>query len=166
MTQFCDWLHSSWGSLSASINGYRHHSLCLIYMFLLRSAAKSCYLWSSPILCECSGRHPWEKPQLPVFPPQGSFTGRSLDDCLTTFLLWHPLFFASYRGSLAWRGWYTCPMYGGCPYTRQHQSLMQQEEVGLGGGLVTVHIGLSLSKRGCQQQFDAPPPKSLLPTYP
>ena len=22
-------------------------------------------------------------------------------------------------------GWYTCPMYDGCPYTREHQSLMQ-----------------------------------------
>ena len=29
VTQFCDWSHSSWGSLSTSINGYRHCSLCL-----------------------------------------------------------------------------------------------------------------------------------------
>ena len=92
MTQFCDWSHSSWGSLSTSVNGYRCHSLCLMYMFLLRSAAKSDYLWSSPILCGCSSRHPWQKLQLPVFPPKGSFTGRSLGDHLTTFLLWHPLF--------------------------------------------------------------------------
>ena len=34
MTQFCDWLHPSWGSLSTSINRYRHHSLCLTYVFL------------------------------------------------------------------------------------------------------------------------------------
>ena len=102
MTQFCDWLHSSWGSLSASINGYRHCSLCLMYVFLPKSAAKSCYLWSSPILSGCSGRCPWERLQLPVFPPQGSFTGRSLGDHLTTFLLWCPPFFTSYRGSLAW----------------------------------------------------------------
>ena len=47
MTQFHDWLHSSWGSLSASINGYRCCFLCLMYMFLPRSAAKSHYLWSS-----------------------------------------------------------------------------------------------------------------------
>ena len=80
MTQFHDWSHPSWGPLSASINGYRCHSLCLTYMFLPKSAAKSCYLWSSPILGGCSGRCPWEKPQLPIFPPQGSFTGRSLGD--------------------------------------------------------------------------------------
>ena len=100
VTQFCDWLHSSWGSLSASINGYRHCSLCLTYMFLPRSKATSCYLWSSPILSGCSSRCPQQKLQLPVFPPQGSFTGRSLGDHLTTFLLWHPLPFTSYRDSL------------------------------------------------------------------
>ena len=92
MTQFCDWSHSSWGSLSASINGHGHRSLCLTYVFLPRSAATSCYLWSSPILSGCSSRHPWQKLQLPIFPPQGSFTGRSSGDCLTTFHLWHPLF--------------------------------------------------------------------------
>ena len=52
----------------------------------------------------CSSGHPWEKPQLPIFPPQGNFTGRLLGDHLTTFLLWHPLFFTSYIGSLAWGG--------------------------------------------------------------
>ena len=104
MTQFHDWLHSSWGSLCTSINGYRCHSLCRMYVFLLRSAATSHYLWYSPILSGCSGRHPWQKLQLPIYPPQSSFTGRSLGDHLTTLLLWHPLFFTSYRGSLAWGG--------------------------------------------------------------
>ena len=104
MTQFCDWLHCSLGSLSTSINRHGCHSLCLMYMFLLRSAATSCYLWSSSILSGCPGRCLWQKLQLPIFPPQGSFTGRSLGDCLTTFLLWHPLFPTSYRGSLAWGG--------------------------------------------------------------
>ena len=78
VTQFCDWLHCFWGSLSASINGHGHHSLCLTYVFLPKSTATSHYLWSSPILSGCSGRHPQQKPQLPIFPPQGSFTGRSL----------------------------------------------------------------------------------------
>ena len=64
----------------------------------------SLYLWSSPVLSGCSGRCPWCKLQLPIFPPQGSFTGRSLGDCLTTFLLWCPLFITSDRGSLAWGG--------------------------------------------------------------
>ena len=104
MTQFCDWLHPSWGSLSTSINGHRCHSLYLTYVFLLKSAAKSHYLWSSPGLSGCSSRHPWEKLQLDIFPPQGSFTGRSLGDHLTTFFLWHPLFCTSDRGSLAWGG--------------------------------------------------------------
>ena len=75
-----------------------------MYMFLLRSATKSLYLWSSPILSGCSGRCPWYKPQLPIFPPKGSFTGRSSGDHLTIFLLWCPLFITSNRGSLAWGG--------------------------------------------------------------
>ena len=62
-------------------------------------------------------------------------------------------------------GWYTCPMYDGCPYTREHQSLMQQE-VNFSGRLMTFCVGLSLHMRGHQLQFDAPPLKSLLPTYP
>ena len=73
-------------------------------MFLLRSAAKSLYLWSSPILSGCSSRCPWYKLQPPIFPPQGSFTGRSSGDCLTIFLLWCPLFITSNRGSLVWGG--------------------------------------------------------------
>ena len=75
-----------------------------MYMFLLRSAAKSLYLWSSPVLSGCSGRCPWYKVQLPIFPPQGSFTGTSFSDHLAIFLLWHPLFITSKRGSLAWGG--------------------------------------------------------------
>ena len=75
-----------------------------MYMFLPRFATKSLYLWSSPILSGCSGRHPQYMPQLPIFPPQGSITGRSSGDCLTIFLLWHLLFITSNRGSLAWVG--------------------------------------------------------------
>ena len=70
MTQFCDWLHPSWGSLSNSINKYRHQSLCLTYVFLPKSAAKSYYLWSSPVISGCSSRCPWEKLQLPIFHPR------------------------------------------------------------------------------------------------
>ena len=51
MTQFSDWSHSSSGSLSANINGYRCHSLCLTYVFLPKFAAKSLYL--------CVFTHPW-----------------------------------------------------------------------------------------------------------
>ena len=79
-------------------------SLCFIYVSLQRSAAKSLYLWSSPVFSGCSSRCPWFKLQLPIFPPQGSFTGRSLGDCLAIILLWHPLFITSWGGSLAWGG--------------------------------------------------------------
>ena len=104
MIQFCDWSHSSWGSLSARVNGHKCHSLCLTYVFLPRSAATSHYLWSSPILGGHCGRHPWQKLQLPVFPTQGNFTGRLSGYRPTTFFLWCPLFFTSYRGSLVWGG--------------------------------------------------------------
>ena len=92
------------GSLSASINRYWHLSLCLMYVFLPRSAATSRYLRSSPILSGCSSRHPQQKLHLPIFPPQGSFAGRFSGDHLTIFLLWHPLPFTSYRGNLVWGG--------------------------------------------------------------
>ena len=75
-----------------------------MYVFLLRFAAKSLYLWSSPILSGCSGRHPWYKLQLPIFSLQGSFTGRSLVTALPFFSCVHPLFITSGRGSLAWGG--------------------------------------------------------------
>ena len=75
-----------------------------MYVCLPRSAAKSLYLWSPAILSGSSSRCPWCKPQLPIFPPQGSFTGRSLGDCLAIFLLLYPHFVTSNRGSLAWGG--------------------------------------------------------------
>ena len=59
VTQFHEWSHSSLGSLSAGINGLQCCSLCLTYVFLLRSAATSCYLWSSLVSGGCSSRHPW-----------------------------------------------------------------------------------------------------------
>ena len=49
--------------------------------------------------------------------------------------------------------WYTCPVYDGCQYTREHQPLMQQEEASFGGGLVTIHAGLSLRRRAHQLRF-------------
>ena len=62
--------------------------------------------------------------------------------------------------------WYTCPMYDGCPYTREHQPLMRREEASFGGGLVTVCVGSSLHRRAHQLRFVVTPPKSLHPTYP
>ena len=124
MTQFSGWSHSSWDSLSTSINRYRRHSLCLMYVFLLRSAATSHYLWSSPILSKCSGRHPQQKPQLPIFHPKEALLVG----------LWVPYHYSLMASSflqllqmyscMGW-GWYTCPTYYSCPYTREYQSLMQ-----------------------------------------
>ena len=74
------------------------------FIILPKFAARSLYLWSSPVFGGHSGRCPWYKPQLSIFPPQGSFTGRSFGDRFTNFLLWHPLFITSDRGSLAWDG--------------------------------------------------------------
>ena len=80
-----------------------------------------------------------------------------------------PLFFLYkvqlFTSCMGW-GWYTCSMYDGCPYTRECQPLMWWEEVSFGGALVTFHVGLPLHKRGCPSWSDAPPPRSLLPTYP
>ena len=104
VTQFCEWLHLSWSLLSTSINGHWCCFLHLMYVFLPRSAATSCHLTSPPIFCGCSDRCPWQKLLLPIYPPQGSFTGRSLGDHLTIILLWCPLCFTSYRGSLVQSG--------------------------------------------------------------
>ena len=43
---------------------------------------------------------------------------------------------------------------------------MQQEEASVGGGLMTVHVGLSFHRRAHQLQFVMTPPKSLHPTHP
>ena len=142
MTQFHDWLHSSWGSLSTSINGYRCHSLCLMYVFLPRSAAKSCYLWSSPILCGSFGKCPQQKLQLPHFfhPREALLVGHwvttlSLFSC-GILLLPPPAEEVLHRVGLV----HLSHVHDGCPYTREHQSLMQWEEVGFSGGLVTFHM--------------------------
>ena len=64
-----------------------------------------------------------------------------------------------------WWGWYTYPMHGRCPYTRECQPLTWWEEASFGGGCMTVHIGLSLCRRGCLSWSDAPPHMPHLPTY-
>ena len=79
-------------------------SLCLMYVSFWGLQPKSLYLGSSPVLSGHSSRCPWSKLQLPIFPPQGSFTGRLLGDHLAIFLLWHPSFINSNGGSLAWGG--------------------------------------------------------------
>ena len=80
----------------------QHQWASTLFLLPYVCVPSSHYLRSSPVLSGCSSRCPQQKPQCPIFPPQRSFTGRSLGDCLTTFLLWHPLSFTSCRGSLAW----------------------------------------------------------------
>ena len=62
--------------------------------------------------------------------------------------------------------WYTCSVYDGCPYTRECQPLMQREEAGFGGGLMTIRVGSSLCRRARQPRFDVTLPKSLHLTDP
>ena len=54
MTQFHEWSHQSWGSLSTGVYGQQCHSLSQMHMFLLTSTATSHYLRSSPIFSGCS----------------------------------------------------------------------------------------------------------------
>ena len=167
VTQFCEWSHSSWGSLSASINGHWCCSLCLTCMILPRFAATSHYLRSSPVLSGHSGRCPQQMLQLPVFPPQGSFTCRSLGDHLTIVLLWCPLSFTSCRGSLALGGTGTPVQCMMAAYTQGNANLWCNEKKSVSvEALWPSMLVLSLHKRGCLLQSDAPCPKSLLPTYP
>ena len=47
-------------------------------------------------------------------------------------------------------GWYTCPVYDSCPYTRECQSLTQQEEVRFQWRTHDLPCWfMSLYKRGC-----------------
>ena len=91
-----------WSTIHQHHMGYRRHPSALhTYSFQgLQPNHFTC--GPSPVLGGCSSRCPQSKLQLPIFPPQGSFTGRSLGDCLAVFLLWHPLIITSHGGSLAW----------------------------------------------------------------
>ena len=62
--------------------------------------------------------------------------------------------------------WYICSMHDRHLNTRECQPLMQWEEVGFSGGCMTIHLGLSLCRRGCLSWSDVPPHMSPLPTYP
>ena len=126
MTQFSDWLHFPLGSLSASINRYRCHSLCLTYMFLLKFAARSLYLWSSPILDGCSGRHPWYKPQLSIFHPREALLVGHQVTALPLFSC--GILFSSPQTEVVLCGVglvHLSHVHDSCPYTREHQPLMQ-----------------------------------------
>ena len=153
----------------SSMSGHIHHGVHYLPASMgidLRSAATSYYLRSSSILGGHSGRCPWQKLQLSIFPPRGTFTGRSSGDCLIIVLLWCPLSFTSCRGSLAWGGTGTpvpCMMaahtQGNANFQCNKKKLVSVED--LWPSLLVCHF-----VRGYLLQSEAPPPKSLLPTYP
>ena len=72
-------------------------------MFLLKFAATSPYLWSSPVLSGCSSRYPQYKLQLPVFHPREVLLVGHWVTALP-FSLVASSFITSDRGSLAWGG--------------------------------------------------------------
>ena len=107
--------------------------------------------WSSPILCGCSGRHPWVEVATSSFihPREALLVGHQVT-ALPLFSCGIHFHSTSFRGKSCMRwGWYTCPMYDSCPYTRECQPLMQWEvSFGLSGACMTFHVGSSLCKRG------------------
>ena len=167
MIQFCDWSHSSWGSLSASINGHWCHSLYLTYIFLPRSAATSHYLWSSPVLDGCSGRCPWQKLQLPVFHPREALlvghwvTTLPLSSCGILFLSALTEVVLHGVGLVHLSHVRQLPIHKGMPISDvMGRSWFQWKTCYLP---CWVHHFI---RGDVSPWFDTPPPKSLLPTYP
>ena len=99
-----DWSHSPSGSLSASVNGYRH----------CPSALRTCSFQSLlPHHLTC-GLHPSSVDaavdvhgiscNVPFLHPREALLVGHWVTTLPFFLLWHPLFITSDRGSLVWVG--------------------------------------------------------------
>ena len=166
MTQFGDWLHSSWGSLSASINGHWHHSLCLTYVFFwgLQPLHVTCGLHTSSVDApvDIHGR----SCNFPFFHPREALlvghqvTALPLSSCGILFL--SPLTEVVLHGvglvDLSHVWW--LPIHKRMPIsdaTIRSQFWWRTHD--LPCWFVTL-------EEGRQLQFDAPPPKSLLPTYP
>ena len=101
MTQFSEWQLPSFSSLSASINGYRHHPSALHTCSSRGALPKHLTRGLHPSSVDAPGRCPQSKSQLPIFPPLGSFSGRSSGDHLTILLSWHYFCITSRGGSLA-----------------------------------------------------------------
>ena len=102
MTQFCDWSHSSWGSLSVSqALTSLPSALCMCSFQGLQPHHITCGLHLSSVdtPVDVHGR----SHNFPFFHPREALLVGLSGNCLTNFL-WHPLSFTSYRGSLAW-GW-------------------------------------------------------------
>ena len=94
-----------WVHYPPAVNGYRHRpsALCMCSFQSMLPYHLTCGLHLSSVDTPVDVH--MYKPQLPIFPPQGSFTGRSCQvTALPFFLLWHPLFITSDRGSLAYGG--------------------------------------------------------------
>ena len=167
MTQFHEWLHWSWGSLSTGIYGQWH---------VIPSAKCTCSFQCLQPHHVTWGFHP-SSVDAPV-----DVHGRSCN-----FLLIHP------REVLLAGHWVTTLPLLSCGIiiislplevslhgvglvhmshawqmhdTRECQPLTQWEQVSFGGGYVTFCIGPSLHKRGCLSWSDVPPHMYPFPTYP
>ena len=101
VTWFSEWQLPSFSSLSAGFNGYRRHPSALC-MCSSRGAPPKHLTWGlhpSSVDAPVEVHNP--SLQLPVFPPLGSFSGRSLGNRLTILLLWCYFCITSGGGSLA-----------------------------------------------------------------
>ena len=166
MTQFSEWQHSSFGSLSTSINWYRHHpsALCMCSSRGLQPNHFTCGHHPSSVdalvdIHDPSHNFPF------LHPREASLVGHQVTalpslSCGVLFLsppeevVLHGVGLV-HLSCVLW-----LPIHKGMP------TLMQQKEAGFGGGLVTIHVASSLHRRAHQPRFVITPPKSLHPTYP
>ena len=137
-----------------------------MYMFLRRSAAKSLYLWSSPILGGHSSRHPWSKLQLPIFHPREALLVGPRVTALPSFSC--GILSLSLLEEVVLHGVGTgtsvlCMMVA---HTQGNATSDMMRRSSFGGGLVTICAGSSLRRRAHQLWFVVTPPKSLLPPIP
>ena len=135
------------GSLSASINGYRHHpsALCMCSSRDLQPNHLTCGLHPSSVDAPVDVHNPSHN--FPFFHPwEASLVGHWVTTLLSCSC---SILFLSLPKEVTCKGWdwYTCPVYDGCPYTRECQPLMQREEASFDGGLMTVCVGSSLCRR-------------------
>ena len=104
LTQFSDWLHSSLGSLSASITGYRccPSALCTCSFQSLLPHHLTCGLHPSSVDAPVDV-HGISHNFLFFHPREALLVGCQVTT-LPIFLLWHPISITSDRGSLVWGG--------------------------------------------------------------
>ena len=166
MTQFHGWLHSSWGHyLPASMSIDIITSALHTYSF--QGLQPHHITWglhpsSVDALVDVHGR----SHNFPFFHPREGLlvghwvTALPLFSCGILFLSSLAEVVLCGVGLVHLSHVWWLPIHKGMPISDMMRGSC------FSGGLMTFHVGYSLHKRGCQLQFDAPPPKSLFPTYP